>query len=762
MYENIPQEIKELNQWVCWKAETDHSRPGKIRKVPVNARTGGGAMSNNPDTWADYETAVSAAHNYNGIGFMFANGYFGVDIDGADDAIHDYQHGETGNIVSEFIHTLGSYAEYSVSGKGLHIICKGSLPPNGRRKGNVEMYESGRFFIMTGKSASEYMEIINATEAIKPLHEKYIGGGSEPIGRQQPQTATLSEREIIEAACNSKQGGMFSDLYNGNWEAYSASQSEADMSFCNMLAFWCACDEALMDSIFKTSGLMRDKWNRKQSGSTYGAITIDKAIKGCAKVYEPKSLYSITIGMPEAAEKVKLYSFDDTGNAERFIDVFGEDIRYSYINKAWFYYDGRRWLSDFTGAIKRMADDAIETIKKERKMFLETQPSDANLDEMGKVFDKHLKTCRSNKSKTAMLKESEHRVPILPENFDKQKHFLNTPNGIINLKTGELQAHDKKHYITKITHAEYTNKTDTPIWEQFLKDIFSNDTELIRFMQKAVGYSLSGSTKEDCIFFCYGTGRNGKSTFLNTMAEILGEYAINIQPETIMMKNNSGGPTSDIARLKGSRFVTVPEPSEGARLNEGLVKQMTGGDKMTASRKYENEFEFIPEYKLWMPTNHKPKVYGTDVGIWSRIRLIPFTVRIPDEKIDRNLKTKLKKEYAGILNWAVEGCLLWQQEGLIPPASVTEATAEYKTEMDVLASFLDECCVEGDGAVQSSDLFKVYLVWAKERNEYEMTSSKFGREMSKRFEKQRVAGGIYYHGVKVRDAYKTYAISFGE
>lgn len=277
------------------------------------------------------------------------------------------------------------------------------------------------------------------------------------------------------------------------------------------------------------------------------------------------------------------------------------------------------------------------------------------------------------------------------------------------------------------------------------------------FVQKCVGYSLTGSTEEHCAFFCYGTGRNGKSTFLDIISEALGDYAVNIQPETIMVRQAHSGPTSDIARLRGARFVTTVEPNEGARLNEGLLKQLTGADKVTASKKYEDEFEFVPEFKLWMAINHKPTIRGTDLGIWSRIRLIPFDVQIPEEQIDRRLKYRLREEMPGILAWAVEGNLLWRKEGLKPPQAVLNANSEYKGEMDVLAAFLDARCVAG-GETEAGDLFRAYSEWAKESNEYEMSSTKFGREMGKRFEKRVSQGKRYYQGISLIKPTQEYSI----
>jgi putative DNA primase/helicase len=627
------------------------------------------------------------------------------------------------------------------------------------------MYQDGRFFIMTGNMASEYCDIADCTETIKPLHEKYIGGGSEPTTIiNKPVTLSLSQSEVIRLAGTSKQGAMFNDLYSGNWQQYFTSQSDADMSFCNMLAFWCGRDEILMDSIFRSSGLMRDKWNRKQSNSTYGAITISKAARDCRSVYEGKEEYQIFIGgtpTPEnkndSKKQEKLYTFDDTGNSERIIDTFGENIRYDNINKEWIYYDGRKWCIDCTGAIKRMCDEVVEKMRYELDVYLRGAEDE---DEMEKVFNKHIKASRSNKAKVAMIKQSEHQVPVLPQYMDNYGDYINTPNGIINLKSGELLPHDNGKMLSKITNTEYTDKIDYPMWSNFLETTFKGDKDLIRYIQKAIGYSLTGSTEEQCAFFCYGDGRNGKSTFLDTISDILGDYAINIQPETIMVKKQNGGANSDIARLKGARFVVSVEPEEGMRLNEGLVKQLTGGDKVTARKLYGNEFEFSPEFKLWMGTNHKPIIRGTDTGIWRRIRLIPFTTKIDEDKVDKHLKQKLKQEYPAILNWAVDGCLLWRREGLNMPEVVEESVKEYRNEMDVISNFLSECTLTG-GNEKAGDLYQGYKTWATENSEYLMSSTKFGIEISKRFEKVKCNNATFYRDIALAKNYKKYNISIG-
>ena len=751
MYENIPQTLKNLPNWICWKAvpQPRPDDPEHIGKIPINPKTGGNAQGNNPDTWTDFDTALKASEQFTGIGFMFGNSpFFGVDIDGIEPDIREFLDGGNG-IVSEFIHALHSYAELSPSGKGIHIICRGELPKGARRRGNVEMYDSGRFFTVTGNNIGEYTAVEDCTEAIKPLHEKYLGGTRSEPAQRIVQTAPLpcSVSEVLEAASRAKNGSRFQALYAGNFAEYT-SQSEADMAFCNMLAFWTGRNAALMDEIFRNSGLMRDKWDRRQSGSTYGALTIRKACEECTNVYQPPVRFRVNIGSGSAQDEpeAKLYTLDDMGNAKRFIDMFGEDFRYNYTDKVFLYWDGCRWAADLSGAVERSADVSVEAMSAEAEWYESSGDEDA-----AKAFRKHIKASRSNKSKTNMLKEVQHNMPVMPFQLDKHKMAFNVPNGTLSLKSGQLVPAKRDYFITKFSPVEFTDNADCPMWRRFLDDIFGGDRKLIRYIQKAVGYSMTGDTSEQCVFFLYGTGRNGKSTFLDVLREIFGDYVSNIQPETIMVKNSMGnGINSDIARLKGARMVTTVEPNEGVRLNEGLIKQLTGDDAVTARKLYGNEFEFKPEFKLWMATNHKPIIRGTDDGIWRRIHMIPFTVQIPVDKVDRQLKSKLEREYPAILRWAVEGCLLWQREGLKQPRAVLDMTREYRREMDVISGFLDDRCEVGEGfSAKSSELYAAYSAWCEANTEFKMSNTKFSVEMEKRFKKEISRNGRFFIGLKL-------------
>lgn len=750
--ENIPKELHGLKQWVCWNGAD---------KIPINPYTGRNAMSNNPDTWGTMKDAVSACekNGFDGIGFMFANGYFGVDLDHCTDDI---------DFCDEFVETLQSYSEYSKSGKGIHIICKGELPSGARRKGNVEMYSSGRYFICTGRLYSQkYKKINDCTESIKILREKYLPPESPNINMSKAKVIPVEfdDEEVIDKARNCKSGYLFSMLYQGNWQGLYSSQSEADLALCNHLAFWTQRNEEQMDRIFRSSGLMRDKWDQKRGSSTYGRLTIGKSCANCTEVYEPRKYEDDTAlafalfkdGKMGVAEPPKKYDMTDTGNAHRLADKFGMIIRYSYNRKKWFYWDGKVWRADDTGEIKKLADIICDDIKKEA--FLEQDEKTQN------DLLKWAARTASSKGKEAMIKECQHLdgIPASPEEFDSYIDYLNCQNGIVNLRNGELIPHDSNFMMSKICNSGYDNSGKKPkLWLSFLDDITGGNKELQEYIQRCIGYSLTGSTSEQCAYFMYGMGNNGKSTFLDTIADLIGGYSANVQPETIMLKRFSGeGANTDIARLKSARFVTSEEPTEGVRLNEGLIKQLTGGSRITCRFLYGDEFEYTPEFKIWIATNHKPIIRGTDFGIWRRIKMIPFEVTIPKEKVDKNLKYKLRKEFPQILHWAVQGCLKWRKDGIAEPSCVQEAVKEYKTEMDLLAGFVDECLVidyDCKEKIMAGDLFKAYSKWARENNEYEMSSKKFFSEIAKKLpEKGRSATGVFFKYVKLTEQARKYS-----
>lgn len=766
MYERIPEELKSLKRWGLYQLKWQSDR-NKYAKYPKNPYTGGDGKSNDPSTWSDFDTALQALTDLgmDGLGFYFQPPYMGIDVDHLDQDLERWQRGEMDdNEVQQFLTITKSYAETSVSGTGIHIIIKGEIPGDRRRSGNVEMYTSGRFFAMTGNQIGPYDSISQPEpKLIKLMYDRYLKPSNVVSlpNKQLPQMNDLSETEVISRAEASRTGQRFKLFMEGGWAQFYTSQSEADLAFANDLAFWTGRDFAKMDSIFRQSNLMRPKWDEKHGKTTYGVATLNKAINETHDVFnrrkQPLKYNFEFANETESKKDSPPRSWDDTGNADRFMDRYGELIKYSFTDKTWLVYNGSYWSTDETGQVHSLVDRVVDDLKREKLVV----PPDSGLTEEDaeKKFQTHIKKSRSNAGKKAMMEELKHRVPVLHGEFDSDKTLLNVANGYVDLSSGILKDHEIKKLFSRQAAVEYTDTIDAPEWGQFLDQIFDGDSELIDYVQKAVGYSLTGSTKEQVMFILYGNGRNGKSIFIDTIADTLGNYARSMQADSIMVKNNSSAANSDIARLEGARLVTSSEPNDGLRLDEGLVKQLTGGDTVTARYLYGKEFEFKPEFKLWLATNHKPIIRGTDDGIWRRLMLVPFAVKIPDNRVDKDLKYKLQREEVGILNWAVEGALRWQREGLRAPDSVVRASQDYRNEMDVTAEFLEECCTIGEHEMtRAAELYRRYKDWATTNSQYLMNSTKFGKEMGNKFEKKHDRQGTYYVGVKLQEFHEPFEL----
>lgn len=767
MYEKIPQELKLCKNWVGWKAVPDKDDPSHFGKIPVCVSSGENASSTFPGDWEDFETAVNSRYR-NQLGFVFTDSpFFGVDIDRQEDALNAFLNGDTDNIIGEFVTGLQSYAELSPSGKGVHIICKGTLPGGANRRGCVEMYDTGRFFTVTGKCIADY-PAADCTETVKPLFEKYLGSQSDnktteqravpsqiPAGSSTPQISFSISERLEKAKQSKRSGAKFSDLMAGKYEGWYKSHSEADMALCNMLAFWLDKNAADMDSVFRTSGLMRDKWNRKQSGSTYGALTVQKAVSDCTATYsdysKQKSNYSITVsgaGEPVVSleQNLKEYSFDDTGNSERLRDIYGERLKYCYETDTWFYWNHKNWEQDLTGTIDRVVDDSLSVLDKERILY-------ADDPDTLKRFQKHIHNSRSLRAKKAMRTDLQHRVPILYEKFDNIGNLFNTPDGIIDLDTCKLYPHDKKLLLSKIA-GTHISSGDCPVWKSLIRDLLGGNEGLMDYMQKVFGYSMLAKNPEQCFFILLGNGGNGKSTMLAPIREIFGGYAANVQAETLMVSANmsAGAARSDLARLKGVRFAHVSEPAKGHQFNESLMKQVTGGDKITTRFQYGRDFEYSPYFKMLIPANYPPIIVGTDNGIWRRVRVIPFKTAFSEDKADKSMPDKLRKELPMIFGWVLEGLKMYHRDGLRSPPEVLDAVKSYRCEMDVISAFIGECCVVTPSVSESAAcLYSAFCRWA-ESNDMRMVSRQFfSKEISERdgVERQHKEGGTVYRGITI-------------
>lgn len=756
----FPQELKELPNWCVWRLE---ERNGRSTKIPFNANTGFPARSNDPSTWADYETALWAWDNNPqnaGLGFFFTKPYIGVDLDDVGAELEDLENGFLeGNVVFEFFEGLKTYAEISPSGQGIHLIGKGEIPGDRNRKENIEIYQEGRFFTMTGNTLSDkYNEISEISTRLKPLYDKYIEPKVAVLPKRGAETFEkheLTDSEVIAQALASKQGERFRAFLSGKWEGFYSSQSEADLAFANLLAFWCARDFAQMDRIFRKSGMMRDKWDGIRGKTTYGESTLFKAINDASNVYTPKKeepYYIFGGEFAEKKEKIPNFSWDDTGNGQRFVYHFGDSAKYVYNFKKFFLYNGKNWELDESGAIHLMINETIERIKDEELRIPESADEE-EADDIRKKWNKFISSCRATNRKNNILQEIKPLISTTEDSFDEDDFLLNTQNGFVDLTSGEFHPHDREKLFSKIADYEHSETHTPETWLKFLDEIFDGDQETIDYIQKAVGYSLTGSTREQVMFVLLGGGRNGKSLFVNTIAEILGSYTKNIQASSLMAKHYDTV-NNDIAQLQGARVVTATEPNKGFRFDEGLIKQLTGGDPISARFLYGEFFEYYPKFKLWLTTNYRPIINGVDDGIWRRIVLVPFDVQIPADKVDPDLKYKLLREASGILDWAVQGAIKWQEEGLTPSKKIRSANSSYRKEMDVLETFVDELCNVGQGyQYRASEFYQDYIKWAQSTRSYEMSNKEFGERMGKKFERAHSRVGRVYKGVGKREIY---------
>lgn len=428
-----------------------------------------------------------------------------------------------------------------------------------------------------------------------------------------------------------------------------------------------------------------------------------------------------------------LIHFTDMGNGKRFARRYGEMIRYCTTWKSFLVWDGKRWARDQDEQVSRWARETIFGIYEEGQHYATRATQETIGEEDRKKYAlkaegllKHAVKSESGPRIKEMMNLVKMDVTILPDRLDANPWMLNCQNGTIDLRTGAMHAHQRNEYLTKITRVAYDSHARCPRWEAFLERIMDGRQDLIDYLQRATGYSLTGDTREQCLFLTYGLGANGKSTFLNNTRDLLGDYGQQSAFSSFMHTDRETV-RNDLAVLRGARYVAAVEGGEGKQLAESLIKLVTGNDPLTVRFLFQEYFSFIPQFKLWLGTNHKPVIKGTDLAIWRRIQMIPFTVTIPPDEQDDHLDEKLKEEWSGILAWAVRGCLAWQQDGLQVPEIVRAATEEYRAEMDVFTGWLNECCVlQPQVTAKAGDLYSSYQQWT---NNKEITQTAFGRRL---------------------------------
>ena len=734
MYEKLPEELKQNARFCLWRYEL---RKDKQTKVPYRT-DGRRADSTNAADFSSFTAVTAVLENggYDGIGMMVYGGFSAVDID------HCCEDGKLTPLAKDIVDMMDSYTETSPSGKGIRIIFRAGDTAydktryyiNNRRIG-LEVYASGctsKFVTITGNAIRE-KGIEERGEQMLTIAEKYMLRKTANKAKTEPPGSFLSDSSVLDIAFGAKNGEKFRRLWEGDPTGY-ASASEADLALCSHLAFYCGGDTEQMDRLMRQSDLCREKWDRDD----YREATLRKAVDGCTEFYKPLVIASAAedfSGIADMLRKLnaaenKRYSEDDIGFGRLFADVFKGIARYAEERKKWFVYDGNRWAADSAGL---------------RITELGKSLDDALLVYAAGLHDEHdrkkmLAWCKrwaSRRLRDIYIREAQSVYPISMADFDRDPYLFNCKNLTVDIRNGEAHEHTAEDFITKISPAVYDPSAVSNRWNSFISKIMSGDTDKARYLQKTLGYGLTGDTRFECMFFYYGeTTRNGKGTLVESILPVMGEYGLTVRPETIAQKNrtDSHAPSEDIARLAGIRFANISEPSRGMLLNAAQVKSMTGNDTLNARFLNENSFDFKSQFKLYVNTNYLPAINDMTLFTSGRIVIVPFDRHFDEAEQDKGLKREFAKPkvQSTILNWLIEGYRLLRDEGFEQPQSVKDAIRSYGHDSDKTAQFVEDCLIESAPSEErTSAVYERYRTWCYESGCYTENCRNFMQELRK-------------------------------
>lgn len=771
---NIPAELKNDCSFCVWKMEKGKGKNSRLTKIPYNPSTGGKAQSNNADTFSPFATAMKtyAMGGYDGIGIRVSSGIGAIDID------HCIR--EDGSLNDVAASILGifkdAYFERSPSGTGLRGFFRVDPDFNfdktiyyiNNRQHGLEVYlpcATNRFVTVTGNQYRKGIVPLDM-DALQMVLDTFMKRKSQVVNTHIEPCSYLTDEAVIEHAKASASGERFMDYYNGNWQKYFDNQSDADMGFISMLCFWCGCDEEQIDRIFRSSGMMRPKWDRKQAGTTYGAITIRNAVATCQSIYLPVSAGDLTNPEMEFEDidgeeekkvsdfkadisRIKLtleemkphsnprYGRDEIGIGNAFADFFQPIARFNRDRGIWYVYDGRIWRPDDGGL--KVAELAKLLADKLYTFALQIKDEDVR-----NRYIKRVQKLQLRKNRKTMVEDAKSVHPIPMAAFDRNTSLFNCQNGTLDLKTLEFREHSPEDFLTMVSGVTYDPEVTCARWHSFINEVMCNDQELASYLQRALGYALTGDTTLECLFILYGaTSRNGKGTTMETFLKIMGDYGKTSNPEMLSTKfgaNNASGPSEEIARLAGIRFVNISEPEKKITFNAALVKRLTGNDTINARYLHENSFDFKPVFKIFINTNYLPNVSDMTLFDSGRLKIIPFKRHFDETEQDKGLKALFaeRENLSGIFNWCLEGYEQFRKTRLDSPQAVIDAIKEYRDDSDRFGQFIEAWLEEGEAfEVRSSAAYKLYSDWCKEYHYNAENMKNFKTAMEKRFRIER-------------------------
>lgn len=803
----LPKSLRELPTWIGWRfAWRDSDK--KWSKLPLDPNKGcrRTAKTNDPKTWATLPDTINAMceaasdpDDIDGIGFVFdeSHGLFGLDIDGC----RNPETGELSELATRLLAQFGTYAEISPSGMGVKLIGRGTFEGSGRKINlddgqDLELYRKGRYFTLTGWRVGDGQEVADCAGALERFIEEFKlevvekglrdeGDKTERNGKPSRNGHVLTDDEVLYKLFHvEREGEKWQRLWAGDTSDYDGDDNKADHGLCSKIAFYFDYDESMTEGLFRQSGLMRPKWDEMRGDKTYGVGTVAKLCAGKRgtgygsgkKKGKGKNKGKIKDDKDDAKKKVSSLeivlgkdgdiALTDMGNAERLLKNHGENLKRVGKIGAWFIWDGKRWVEDETEEIDHLMKRTIRSIHLEVK-------KDEDTDKSNKILQHAISSEAKSAVKAAVeLAKSDPKVAVKLEEFNSNPMVMNCKNGILNLANGELREHSRTDMMTGICPTNYDPDATCPQWGRTLGLIFPVDPRnpeagaeqpMITYIQRLFGLCLTGLVDEAILPIFWGGGANGKSTILNAVRAVMGDsYAIQAPRDFLMQKQNDNHPT-ELTDLHHRRLVIASETRKSRKLDESLVKWLTGGERIRARRMRQDFYEFDPTHKLILCTNHKPRVTDDDDGIWRRVVLIEFAVKFwnPDKKgvkpgldclmQNKKLPRQLLKEAPGILAWMVRGCLDYQAEGLEMPASVETKTNEYRAQEDVVEQYLKDRIivhvekVKGEKLPQEKypSVYRDYCEWCEATGCYMMPSPSFKSELLNRGYQVKIGANNY-------------------
>jgi putative DNA primase/helicase len=708
---HFPAELQQLKSWILWRYEnTGKPKPDKI---PYQINKTYGASTTEPATWSALADVLAVADDEFKPGIVANGEYVFLDLDAC------VVNGEIEGWAQSVILRCNSYTEFSPSETGVHIFVRGRVL-KARKKNGCEIYSDGRYFTVTGKQVPGTPLVINTMtpEEIAELRQDINDDSLRPY--------TLAKDENGEdSKSDAKQKGFIVSRY----ETHAEREEKLNRALnCDIVGLYDSNSEAVhgvLQLLLRKHAGDIDKAVDEFEDSPLHDVWRDKWARLKEDEIENATAKWVKNGSP--TKWGETFAYTDTGNAERFVDIHGGNFRYLHDKQKWLFWNGARWEPDASAAVHQASKATVQAMYKEASTLTD---DDKRKKFMSHAFKSDSRAAREN---MVALARYETEVAANSTDFDSDPNLFNCANGTIDLRTGFLRGHDREDHLTKMSLVRFDPSAQCPRWLQFLEETFPGQPNVIAFLQRSLGYTLTGDTSEQCFWLLQGGGRNGKSTLLNAIQFVLGDYATATSFDTFAAKRADAAvnPRDGLAALVGSRFVRASESDEEKRFSEALLKAVTGGEHVRTARMYEDDFAYRPTFKIWLSTNHDPIIRGTDDGIWRRIHRLNFKQQVPVEKIDRHLEQKLEAEASGILNWMLAGLKAWRDGGLQVPAEVAEATAGYRKDQNPLREFIEDKLDTSDPNAEkgASELLASYNQWAQWNRRPKLTATSFGRAM---------------------------------